>query len=104
MVLESRCDWASCRWKRAGELLAGFGIGVPRRRHDGTLRGYRSRKPGYTFTATATDQGEPGRHRDTFSLVIKDARGTIVARVSGDLDGGNIQSTQGRPPRAAWAR
>lgn len=61
-------------------------------------------KPGYTFTATATDQGEPGRHRDTFSLVIKDTRGTIVARVSGDLDGGNIQSTQGRPPRTAWAR
>ena len=54
-------------------------------------------KPGYTFKVTATDQGEPGRRHDTFSLVIKDARGTIVASVSGDLDGGNIQSTRLRP-------
>jgi len=49
---------------------------------------------GYTFDATATDQGEPGRHRDTFSLVIKDPSGTVVSSVSGTLDDGNIQSAR----------
>ena len=51
-------------------------------------------KSGYTFIARATDEGEPGRHRDTFSIVVSDARGTVVASVAGDLDGGNIQSTR----------
>jgi hypothetical protein len=51
-------------------------------------------KAGYTFVLNATDQGEPGRNRDTFSIVVKDARGTIVATVSDTLDGGNIQSTR----------
>ena len=50
--------------------------------------------PGYTFEASATDNGEPGRNRDLFSLVVKDARGAIVANVSGDLDGGNVQFTR----------
>jgi len=45
-------------------------------------------------TMIATDPGEPGRHEDTFSLVIKNSLGKIVAEVSGDLDGGNIQSTR----------
>jgi hypothetical protein len=49
---------------------------------------------GYTFEARATDQGEPGRHRDLFSIVIKDARGIVVASVSSELDGGNVQSTR----------
>jgi hypothetical protein len=49
-------------------------------------------RSGYSFEATASDRGEPGRRRDTFSLVVKDARGTIVANISGSLDEGNIQS------------
>lgn len=49
-------------------------------------------RTGYTFVATATDQGEPGRRRDTFSLVVKDSAGRIVAQVDDALDGGNIQS------------
>jgi hypothetical protein len=48
----------------------------------------------YAFEIVATDQGEPGRHRDTLSLIVKDASGNIVANVSGSLDGGNIQSTR----------
>src|SRR5262249_29220488 len=44
---------------------------------------------GYAFVATATDQGEPGRHHDTFTLVIKDPAGNIVANVGGALDSGN---------------
>jgi hypothetical protein len=51
-------------------------------------------RPGYKFEATTTDRGEPGRRRDTFALVIRDARGHVVANVSGLLDAGNIQSTR----------
>jgi hypothetical protein len=51
-------------------------------------------RAGYSFEVRATDQGEPGRHRDTFSLVVKSSTGAIVASVSGDLDGGNIDSTR----------
>jgi hypothetical protein len=49
-------------------------------------------RPGYTFEAIATDQGEPGLHRDRFSLVIKDPSGNVIVNFSGALDGGNIQS------------
>jgi hypothetical protein len=48
---------------------------------------------GYTFEVRATDQGEPGRQRDTFSLIVKDSRGSVVINIAGKLDSGNIQST-----------
>jgi hypothetical protein len=51
-------------------------------------------KPGYMFNVMAADKGEPGRRRDTFSLVIKDATGKVIASVDDVLDGGNIQSTR----------
>ena len=51
-------------------------------------------KSGYTFEARATDQGEPGRQRDTFSLVVKDSRGAVVASLSDRLAAGNVQSTR----------
>jgi hypothetical protein len=47
---------------------------------------------GYTFDVFATDQGEPGQRRDTFSITIRNRQGVVVASVSGTLDGGNIQS------------
>ncbi|MFI5179083.1 MAG: esterase-like activity of phytase family protein, partial [Vicinamibacterales bacterium] len=50
-------------------------------------------QPGYAFEAIASDRGEPGRHRDTFSLV-KDPAGHVVASVSGPIDDGNIQSAR----------
>ena len=49
---------------------------------------------GYSFEVLATDQGEPGRHRDTFSLIVRDPSGNVVGNVNGTLDGGNIQSTR----------
>jgi hypothetical protein len=49
-------------------------------------------KAGYTFEAHAADRGEPGRGRDTFTLVVKDSRGTVVFRVDDTIDDGNIQS------------
>jgi hypothetical protein len=51
-------------------------------------------KSGFSFQATATDQGEPGRRRDTFLLVVRDAAGNIVVNLAGILDAGNIQSTR----------
>jgi hypothetical protein len=47
---------------------------------------------GYRFEARATDQGEPGRHREMLTVTVWDSNGNVVAAVDGDLDGGNIQS------------
>ena len=47
---------------------------------------------GYTFTAQATDAGEPGRRRDEFAITIRDAGGHVVASVDAELTSGNIQS------------
>ena len=49
---------------------------------------------GYTFEARATDQGEPGRNRDTMSLTIKDSVGHVVATFTGTLDSGNVESSR----------
>jgi hypothetical protein len=46
---------------------------------------------GFSFEAVATDQGEPGRDKDTIRVIIRNASG-VVATVAGTLDGGNIQS------------
>jgi hypothetical protein len=51
-------------------------------------------KSGFTFEAQAMDRGEPGRGRDTFTLIVKDKHGTVVLNASGTLDQGNIQLTQ----------
>ncbi len=61
-----------------------------------TGTGVWNEKPGYTFEAAATDQGEPGRGRDTFSIVIRDPTGATVASADGTLTGGNIQSSRVR--------
>lgn len=49
-------------------------------------------RAGFRFEMRATDQGEPGSGRDTFSLIVSDAHGTVVVSVGGTLDGGNIQA------------
>jgi len=48
--------------------------------------------PGYRFEVTASDEGEPGRHREAVAITIRDAAGRVVVSVNGDLDGGNVQS------------
>ena len=50
-------------------------------------------KSGFTFEAQAADRGEPGRGRDTFTLVVKDNRGVVVMTVSATIDDGNIQAS-----------
>ena len=47
---------------------------------------------GYRFEVSASDRGEPGRGRDTFSLTIYAPSGAVVESVSGVLRDGNIQS------------
>jgi hypothetical protein len=47
--------------------------------------------PSYTFEAIATDRGEPGRS-DTFSIIIRDEHGVVVANAAGVLKSGNVQS------------
>jgi hypothetical protein len=49
-------------------------------------------KSGYTFEMRAVDAGEPGAHRDRFRIVIQDAKGNVVTRVSDEIDSGNIQA------------
>ena len=48
--------------------------------------------PGYRFEITASDRGEPGRGRDTFSLKVFARDGSVVASASGVLRDGNIQA------------
>jgi hypothetical protein len=47
---------------------------------------------GYTFEVVATDQGEGRLHSESVAIVIRAASGQVVAEVSGELDGGNVQS------------
>jgi hypothetical protein len=47
---------------------------------------------GYRFEMAASDRGEPGRGRDTFSLTVFAPDGTVVESVSGVLRDGNIKS------------
>jgi HYR domain len=53
-------------------------------------------RPGYLFEATAEDHGEPGRGHDRITVVVRDARGTVVLSVTGLLNYGNIQSVPAR--------
>jgi hypothetical protein len=47
---------------------------------------------GYSFEAEATDEGEPGRGRDSFRITVRDPQGIVVVAVDGLLTNGNIQS------------
>jgi hypothetical protein len=65
-----------------------------------TGRGEWNGKSGYTFEATATDQGEPGKAHDTFSFIVRDGKGSVVANVGGVLGGGNVESSRSRRARS----
>src|SRR5262249_19931368 len=49
---------------------------------------------GYTSEARATDQGEPGAGKDTFTLTVRDAGQQVVFSIAGTLTRGNIQSSR----------
>jgi hypothetical protein len=46
----------------------------------------------YRFEVFASDEGEPGRHRESVRVTIWSPSGAAVAHVEGTLDGGNVQS------------
>ena len=54
-------------------------------------------KAGYTFEMRAVDAGEPGKEKDRFKIIIRDAHSDTVASVSEEIDSGNIQSY--KPPK-----
>lgn len=54
--------------------------------------GYWNGRGNHTFAVTASDRGEPGRGRDTFEVIVRNAAGAIVASASGTLREGNLQS------------
>ena len=47
---------------------------------------------GYRFEINASDRGEPGRGRDTFSVTVFAPNGKVVATAGGVLRDGNIQA------------
>lgn len=47
---------------------------------------------GYSFELVATDRGEPGRQRDTVTLTVRDAQGTVVWQQGGAITSGNVDS------------
>ena len=49
---------------------------------------------GYSFTAVASDAGEPGRGRDLLAVTVHDPHGVIVAIFNGVISEGNIQSSR----------
>jgi len=51
-------------------------------------------RSGYHYSVLATDQGEPGRHRESIRIDITAPNGTVVAHVDGVLSGGNVQSVR----------
>jgi hypothetical protein len=51
-------------------------------------------QPGYRFEITASDRGEPGPRRDTFSLQLYSPTGELVQSVAGTLRDGNVQSVR----------
>ena len=51
---------------------------------------------GHTYEVTASDNGEPGRGRDRFTITIRAPGGNVVATFGGTLSGGNIQSRDRR--------
>jgi len=66
------------------------GSGVDTVRFTGV--GYWNGHAGHTYEVVASDRGEPGRGRDTFQVVVKNAGGAVVASASGALRDGNLQS------------
>jgi alpha-tubulin suppressor-like RCC1 family protein len=56
----------------------------------------------YKYVVTASDRGEPGKGRDTFTIEITAPNGTVVFSGGGTIESGNIQSTRINRPWSWW--
>jgi hypothetical protein len=56
-----------------------------------TGTGWWNGRPGYTVEVMASDNGEPGRGRDAFSVVVKSPSGEVLIGMSNVLRDGNVQ-------------
>ena len=52
------------------------------------------RQDGYSYIATASDRGEPGRGVDTFNIEVKSPNGQVVFTGGGAIGDGNVQSNR----------
>jgi hypothetical protein len=59
-------------------------------------------QPGFTYVVTASDRGEPGRGRDTFTIEITAPDGTVAFAGGGMLSSGNVQSSRLKRPWSWW--
>jgi uncharacterized repeat protein (TIGR01451 family) len=59
-------------------------------------------RAGYTYVVTASDRGEPGRDRDTFTIEVRSGNGQVVFSGGGALTDGNVQSTRLHRPWSWW--
>jgi hypothetical protein len=59
-------------------------------------------RPNYRYIVTASDRGEPGRGRDTFTIQIVSPSGVVVFEGGGTLADGNVQSTRLQKPWSWW--
>jgi hypothetical protein len=55
-------------------------------------------QPGHRFVVTASDRGEPGRGRDTFTIEVTAPGGGAVFSGGGTLTSGNVQAIAPRRP------
>lgn len=69
-----------------------------------TATGIWNGRPGYVCEVTATDAGEPGAGRDSFTATVRSPSGEVIATVGGLLGLGNIQSSRLRAAHAHSAR
>lgn len=60
-------------------------------------------RSGYRYVVNASDRGEPGRGRDTFTIqIVKISNGDVVFSGGGTLSDGNVQSTRLQKPWWWW--
>ncbi len=60
------------------------------------------RKSNYRYVVTASDRGEPGRGRDTFTIEVRTPQGQLVFSGGGTLTNGNVQSSRLWQPFWSW--
>ena len=86
-------DVRDVRFSNSSRLYAGPSMrDAASTRCSSSAVGWWNGAPGYRFEINASDRGEPGRGRDTFSLTVFAPNGRWWQSASGVLRDGNIQA------------